>query len=182
MPRVAMGTAAPQAAHTHRNGSADSLTAGTAKLGHFPHQRWAVQSPGNVGGFRVGIISAEEVQAQTASPSHGVPGTQQCPINPSGPQRWTTLAKTSSSLSMHHAVMGICVQTSLPEPQCEPLKQGVGSPGLLSVCTCLGRSLPGIRKVEERLLSRVPIRPTHLLGPPHAQPEAPSFCWTPAWP
>lgn len=89
----------------------------------------------------------------------------QCPINPSGPQRWTTLAKTSSSLSMHHAVMGICVQTSLPEPQCEPLKQGVGSPGLLSVCTCLGRSLPGIQKVEERLPSRVPIHPTHLLEP-----------------
>lgn len=51
----------------------------------------------------------------------------QCPINPCWPQRWTTLAKTS----MHHAVMGICVQTYLPEPQCEPLKQGVRSPGLL---------------------------------------------------
>ena len=107
----------------------------------------------------------------------------QCPVNTCGPQRWTTLAKTRSSLSMHHAVMGICVQTYLPEPQCEPLKQGVGSPGLLlSVCTCLGRSLPRIGNMEERLQSRVPIRPTHLLGPPHAQPEAPSFCWTPTWP
>lgn len=55
----------------------DSLTAGTAKPGHFPGiKRWAVQSPGNVGGFHVGLISVEGVQAQTASPSHGVPGTQ----------------------------------------------------------------------------------------------------------
>ena len=51
--------------------------AGTPEPGRFPGiKRWAMQSPGNVGGFHVGIISAEGVQPQIASPYHGVPGTQ----------------------------------------------------------------------------------------------------------
>ena len=157
----------------------------TSKPGHFPGiKAWATQSHRNLG------------QPQIASPYHGVPGTQpsqacsQCPINMCGSQRWTTLAPRESqdqplaqlTCGVHYAVMGICVQAYLPEPQSEPPKQGVGSPGLLlSVCTYLERSLPRTWKMEERLLTHVPVCPTHSLGPMHARPRAPSFCWTPIW-
>lgn len=72
-------------------------------------------SPLGRGGFHVGIISAEGCNPRLHLPYHGVSGTQPSQSVSHKPLLATEvddIAKTS----MHHAVMGICVQTYLPEP------------------------------------------------------------------
>lgn len=164
----------------------------TSKPGHFPGQPSPIGTWGDLWASSLG----RGVQPQTASPYHGVPGTQpsqapsRCPINvwvaevdSSSPQGEQDQPPAQLTCGVHYTVMGICVQAYLPERQSETPKQGIRAPGLLlSVCTCLGRSLSGTRKMEERLLTHVPLCPTHSLGPVHARPKAPSFCWTPIWP